>query len=119
MPADPTERPEAPGSRRARLREAVDDYAYACMRLGALPNSVPLTDDANLKRAALDTLHDDLARDAERLVLAETVLGNFRGAHCLRALLGEDSDECECMGCASRAYFAARSAPLVPEDGDA
>lgn len=60
--------------------------------------------------AALDALtaeYEASARDAEKLALAELILGNFRYARCLRALLGEDSDGCECMGCVSRAYFAA------------
>ena len=61
--------------------------------------------------ARLRTATAGAARDAERLQLAEMILGNFREVPCLRALLGEDSEGCECMGCASRAYFRAARTP--------
>lgn len=40
-----------------------------------------------------------------RALTAESILADFKEAHCLRALLGEDDDGCMCMGCQARAYF--------------
>jgi hypothetical protein len=136
LPADPTERPEAPGSLRARLREATERYA------GALIYGDFST--AEVERAALDTLHDDLARDAERLADARTLGaallrqalehdGQFVGAtHTLTYT--DDADLCAWRNGfdetteadevfwddyeAAFDWLTARSAPLVPEDGD-
>lgn len=55
-----------------------------------------------------------LREDAARLWLAERVLRGFENVPCLRDLPGEDDEGCECMGCASRAYFRAARAP-APE----
>jgi hypothetical protein len=51
--------------------------------------------------------------EAERLRDAERVLGDFRNAPCLTALLGED--DCPgCFGCRVRAYFARHEASPSP-----
>lgn len=62
-------------------------------------------------------------RDALRgkLALAEQVLRQFKEVPCLRDLLGEsdeDSFGCGCMGCQSRAYFAAATPTTETTDGE-
>jgi hypothetical protein len=99
--------PTLPASLLARLDEYHDAVAV-CARKGGWSDDWAKVWDA---RSSLLRELGEYVADRERLQLAEMVLGNFRQAHCLRALLGEDSDGCECMGCASRAYFAAARTP--------
>ena len=49
----------------------------------------------------------EMARNSERLQMAERVLRDFENAACLSELLGEYDDGCTCMRCQSRGYFAA------------
>lgn len=98
--ADSMERVASVVPRLASALEAADR--------GWLKTSAALAAESEISATRRDAL-EAATKDRERLAVAEHILDGFKNAPCLRELLGEDNDGCGCMGCASRAYFAARA----------